>query len=84
MKTETIYKDNLVSIKQKKNTIQCVWIINEVINQSYMIAKLTEVVSNKYPGSWPVNTLEEASKFRGMRCFICIWKNKKVLTASWI
>ena len=79
----TLYTDSNVVIKHIENTIQCRWKSEVEINHSYMTAKLTEVIGNKFPGVWPVKDIGEAETSRGMRCFILKWE-KDILTARWI
>lgn len=81
--TEALYVDALVIIKHVDKHIQCEWVALNEINHSYMSAKLTEVISNKFAGAWPVKDIGEAETSRGLRCFICEWE-KDVLRARWI
>jgi len=80
---ESLYVDNLIIIKKIDNRLQCEWVAKNEVNHSYMEAKLTEFVCNKFPGTWPVKDIGEAEISRGMRCFLKEWKGD-VLTARWI
>ena len=78
-----LYTDTSIVIKHIDDRFQCEWISKEPINHSYMSAKLTELIGNKFPGAWPVKDIEEAKTSRGLRCFITEWKGD-ILIARWI
>jgi len=78
-----LYTDISIIIKEIDDRLQCEWISREPINHSYMTAKLTELIGNKFPGAWPVKDLEEAKTSRGLRCFILEWSGN-ILTSRWI
>ena len=78
-----LYSDGIIVIKHIDDRLQCEWIAKNVINKSYMEAKLTEVVGNKFPGAWPVTDKAEAEQSRGLRCFTFQWEGD-ILIARWI
>ena len=81
MTNNIVYKDDSLTITEKGELLQCDWISNSPINHSYMEAKLSEYIGNKFPGSWPVNN--EGEVLRGMRLFILEWK-EDILTSRWL
>lgn len=83
MSLESLYIDNFVIIKHIDDYIQCEWIAKSEINHSYMTAKLSELIGNKFPGSWPVKDIGEAKSSRRMKCFIMEWFGD-TLRARWI
>ena len=83
MLNQALYKDSRIEIQQVNDKLYCKWDSPQKINHSYMLAKLSEVIGNLFPGSWPVKSFEEAEKHRGMRCFI-IEQKGDVIFARWI
>lgn len=72
------YTDTHIIINKRQNSFET-RLKKSDGNKSYAEAKVTEMILNQFPGSWPVKA-GEAHTRPGMRCFSNTWNGDALIT----